>query len=211
VLCLNQDVALLHEKIDDTQPSSNTNVCLGLYAAGQILKGPDSRDYTTDGEPVGKYIVLLTDGANVFNPHSSAPGDCWPTGVDDDAPPVPQRCGVGGGSTNEQLDVCTWELALALASDPDIVTPDGPLHIYVVGLNVNDGGPADDGETPADGICDDIGESDDDRRLLKCVATSTPDTNDHYFETDDANELGAIFQGIAYDIASRGLTSDSDE
>jgi hypothetical protein len=45
-----------------------------------------------------------------------------------------------------------------------------------------------------------------DRRLLKCLASSQPGTNDHYFEVNDADDLPAIFQIVAFEIASRGLT-----
>ena len=42
-----------------------------------------------------------------------------------------------------------------------------------------------------------------DQRLLKCVATSTPGTNDHYYYASSASALPAIFQTIAAQIAHR--------
>jgi hypothetical protein len=39
--------------------------------------------------------------------------------------------------------------------------------------------------------------------LLKCIASSTPGTNDHYYETSTSAELPAIFTAIAQAIAFR--------
>ena len=45
-----------------------------------------------------------------------------------------------------------------------------------------------------------------DRRLLKCISSSTPGTNDHYFEVQTAAQLPDVFQVIAFKIAGRALT-----
>jgi hypothetical protein len=42
-----------------------------------------------------------------------------------------------------------------------------------------------------------------DHRLLKCIASSSPGTNDHFFETATAAELPGIFQTIANNISFR--------
>jgi hypothetical protein len=42
-----------------------------------------------------------------------------------------------------------------------------------------------------------------DQRLLKCIASSTQGTNDHYFKATTASQLPAIFQQIAQQIAFR--------
>jgi hypothetical protein len=42
-----------------------------------------------------------------------------------------------------------------------------------------------------------------DHRLLKCIASSAPGTNDHYYETATASELPEIFTSIAQSIAFR--------
>jgi hypothetical protein len=44
------------------------------------------------------------------------------------------------------------------------------------------------------------------RNLLKCLASSKPGTNDHYFEVPHASDLPGIFQVIAWKIAGRALT-----
>jgi hypothetical protein len=42
-----------------------------------------------------------------------------------------------------------------------------------------------------------------DQRLLKCIASSTTGTNDHYFYASTASQLPQIFQQIANAIAFR--------
>jgi hypothetical protein len=42
-----------------------------------------------------------------------------------------------------------------------------------------------------------------DQRMLKCIASSTPGTNDHYFWVQEAEDLPQVFQEIANAIAFR--------
>jgi hypothetical protein len=42
-----------------------------------------------------------------------------------------------------------------------------------------------------------------DRNLLKCLASSSAGTNDHYYEVETAEELPAVFRTIAQQIAYR--------
>jgi hypothetical protein len=81
------------------------------------------------------------------------------------------------------------------------------VEIYIVALDVC--GNNDPSVTASSNYCgaigDSAGDNTADRRLLKCIATSTTGTNDHYFEIEEASEIPAIFQQIAYGIASRSL------
>jgi hypothetical protein len=42
-----------------------------------------------------------------------------------------------------------------------------------------------------------------DQRLMKCIASSSPNTNDHYYYATSASQLGTIFTAIANQIAHR--------
>ena len=59
----------------------------------------------------------------------------------------------------------------------------------------------------ATSYCNGIGNNDSDntadRRLLKCIASSTAGTNDHYFEVPSAGDLPDVFSQIAREIAFR--------
>jgi hypothetical protein len=100
-----------------------------------------------------------------------------------------------------ELDLDKKTLAMA-----DALKDDG-VEIYVVGFSVC-GQPNDDlcnrstVANPPHTNTDDTA----DRNLLKCIASSSDDTNDHYFEVDSASELPEIFQVIAWKIAGRALT-----
>lgn len=82
------------------------------------------------------------------------------------------------------------------------------VEIFVVGFGVCGGADNARGKTP--GYCNAVGRPDHDneadRRLLKCVASSTEGTNDHYFEFPTARDLPQVFQIIAWEIAGRALT-----
>jgi len=42
-----------------------------------------------------------------------------------------------------------------------------------------------------------------DRNMNKCIASSTPGTNDHYFEAPAPEDIPAVFNAIASSIAFR--------
>lgn len=198
VLCLDNDLDLIQNRIAGTQTGNSTNICMGLFASGEIMDGPNSRD------DVDRIIVILTDGANVFNGHPSVPQECWPDDAGGSCGAAATTNAGGAVQAERELDYCTRDMADDLKA--------AGYEIYVVGLNVENGPNL--GATPTNAFCNGIGNDQDDdvadRRLLKCMASSADGTNDHYFETNDASTLGNIFQGIAYDIAARGLTSAGD-
>jgi hypothetical protein len=55
------------------------------------------------------------------------------------------------------------------------------------------------------GYCSGIGGTSDNIRLLRCIASSTDSTNDHYLEVANPADLQAAFQIVAYRIAAHGL------
>jgi hypothetical protein len=100
-----------------------------------------------------------------------------------------------------QLDMLTWDVAQAIEADG--------IEIYVVAFGVCDDTTTVCGnDICSDAECDSlIGNTDHDdyadQRLSKCIASSSEGSNDHYFYTDDANDLPGIFTKIANQIAHR--------
>jgi hypothetical protein len=180
VVCLSDDEALLKGRINNTVPESATNICMGLYMAEQLLIDPGPGQSTDNSKR--RFAVLLSDGENFYSDGSNPPSACAPT---------------GGGDTSRRLDERTWEQAKELkAEDPSV-------EIYVIGFNV-DGN--ENGAVYNEAQCDaQIGGSENSRRLLKCIASSSDGTNDHYYEVDFASDLPDIFQVVAFEIASDGL------
>jgi hypothetical protein len=183
VVCLNKDPEELRDAFNATQPAASTNVCLGLYMAADVLLNSPTATDPNDPD-LQRFIVLLTDGDNSFQNISGIPNSCRPESG---------GCGSGPGGSSRRLDDCTLDLANAIIGD----RADPDVEIYVIGLNVS----GNNNEN-----CNAVGSSDNNRRLLKCVASSTPGTNDHYFETNNAIGLGNIFRDLAYEIGGRGLS-----
>jgi hypothetical protein len=202
VLCLGTDATRIHTRIDNTNtPSSGTgtNVCLALYEARAILNGPGA---ATDPD-ARQFAVILTDGDNTYNNDSfgqgAPPVECSPSDPANSDGNLTGNC--SNAQTRErQLDMATRTLATTMK--------DAGVEIYVIAFGVC--GTNNTSQFPTSSYCGAIGNgsNDDtaDRRLLKCTASSTEDTNDHYFEVNSAAELGDIFQVVAYEIAGRGLT-----
>jgi hypothetical protein len=215
----------LETEISQTQarlPGSGTNICWPLRRARQMLAE------TSQSGNVKQFVVLMADGNNVYNADvvqgSASPpgnqGSCRPNDASNDAG------GFAGCNETDpyeaDLDILTRERADDLESDD--------VEIYVVGFNVcSDGGGGEDcrGAESDPGACPTVSDSEcagaigeeggssgnsprhdnhADRRLLKCIASSSPGTNDHYFEVEDADDLLPIFQIVAFEIAGRGLT-----
>ena len=80
------------------------------------------------------------------------------------------------------------------------------MEIYVVGFGVCGN---EDNAIPGSSYCSsaNIGNSSPDtvadQRLLKCIASSSAGTNDHYFRANTATDLPGIFSTIAQTIAFR--------
>jgi hypothetical protein len=171
-----------------------------------------------------KSIVILTDGDNTYNSasYSSAqgapPATCRPsTSPSNSDAFVGTGCSAAGqgsasssnpGSNSEtrerELDRATRDLAVTLKNQG--------IEIYVVAFGVC--GTANstvytstqcrkDTQSPAGLIGNSNPDTTADARLLKCIASSTTNTNDHYYAVPTASDLPAVFQDIAHAIAFR--------
>jgi hypothetical protein len=123
----------------------------------------------------------------------------------------PQTCNEDPTPRERQLDVRTLRLARAMKQQD--------VEIFVVafaadipGCNLNstaeyDYTDPDDCNTILDADAGPIGDATHDgtanHRLLKCISSNTPGSNDHYFFADEAEDLDAIFTAIANQIAHR--------
>jgi hypothetical protein len=114
-------------------------------------------------------------------------------------------CDETPGKRERQMDMLTWAMAKAAEAEN--------IEVFAVGFGVCD--PDNTGTlgsasnpTYTQAQCEaQIGNTDDDdigdERLLKCLASSTDNTNDHYFYAANASALPTIFTTIAQQIAHR--------
>jgi hypothetical protein len=178
------------------QGGSGTSVCMALYKAQEMFNGP----YAQTASNTIKSLVVLSDGDNRYDlvAYSSAQGSppvsCRPSGYSTGSD-------AGGGCTaatsrERSLDTLTKTLADTLKT--------AGVEIYVIGFGVCGTAIS---TTPSTAYCSGIGNSDHDntadQRLLKCMASSTSGTNDHYFRPATAAALPAVFEEIAQQIAFR--------
>ncbi len=198
VVDLSNDKGLVLDAIDDITANGSTNVCLGLYKADEVIFGAGHHTVSN----TMRIVVLLSDGQNYYTGDSYGDGqppvDCRPntdpshsdnhTG----ASPWGSMC-YDAQTRQKELDIKTKDLV-------DTMKANG-IEVFVVGFGVCG--------SPNDDLCDPdmIGSNTHDkyanRNLLKCLASSTPDTNDHYYEVDSAEELPGIFTRIARLIGFR--------
>lgn len=172
---------------------TGTNICLGMHKGEQILFGANGQ---TAGNTL-RYIVILTDGDNTYNQNSygqgQPPNDCRPN-----ASPWSSDGYVGSSCRpaqmrERQLDVKTMAIAERLKSQA--------VEIYVVSFGTC--GSADSSLCKPNMIGRPSHDNAADRNLLKCIASSSLSTNDHYFEVPTASDLSAVFTSIAQQIAHR--------
>jgi Flp pilus assembly protein TadG len=209
-----------------------TNLCLGFAQAGDNIFGAGSRAdarkvviILTDGEnrysdfshqdvPVANSLPtpnrqLANPAPNTYpsstNDSNGSPSsdgsvnNCWPGGPTLDA----TAYGSDYDSRINDLDEKTLEQADSLKEDD--------VEIFVVGYGVN--GAADPGTTCDSAMRARVGsfsgrnqtgtsDTQGDRELAKCIASSKEGTNDHYFETNAAG-LSDVFTYIAQVITYR--------
>ncbi len=202
---LTTNANLVHTAINlaNAQGGSGTNVCLPFTRAQTMFSGPNSQ-----GPEAKRSIVILTDGDNVYNneaysqSQNSPPVACRPTTSPDNSDgDVSSDC-TNAQTRERQLDIATRNITNTLKSAAY------NAEIYVVGFGVC--GSASNTVFSNSQCNSQIGNTSNDntadRRLLKCIASSTPGTNDHYFEVPTASQLPAIFQIIAFKIAGRAIT-----
>lgn len=160
----------------------NTNICMGLWKGRQLLFGPGSHTHPD----TRRIIVLLSDGDN--NPHHYS-DSTWPAECD-----FGRDSGIWAGcdtsdSVTNLLDRKTYDLAQSLKAQG--------VEIYVVGFGLCG---TNDRNRPCDPSKIGAGGVDNDRNLLKCIASSTAGTTDHYFEAENTSELVSIFRAIGAGI-----------
>jgi hypothetical protein len=177
---------------------TGTNTCLGLYKAKEMFDGPNAQTASN----TLKSLVIMADGDNTYNvaaynagqnhpPVECRPATNWTTSDGD------VGTGCTGAQTRERsLDTKTKALA-------DTLKAQG-VEIYIVAFGVCG---TLNGTTPSTTYCNGIGNSDHDntadQRLLKCIASSTTGTNDHYYQVPTASDLPEVFEQIAHTIAFR--------
>jgi len=189
--------------IDQIDSDGFTNVCLGILKGQQILFGPNGQ-IVENGENLMKILVVLSDGDNNYDKstysstYNSPDPLCRPNTSPWNSDPnsLSDNC-LAAQTREKELDTKTKTLANELKSQG--------TEIYVVGFGVCDTNDPD--QKPTAEYCSGIGNNDHDdiadRRLLKCIASSTPGTNDHYFEVPNAEDLPDVFGKIAQSIAFR--------
>ena len=194
---------------------TGTNVCGGLKEADDILFGTGH----STASNARRYIILLTDGDNTYNAASyvsGSPGSpdaaCRPTTSPSNSDTylstgcsAPHNGSITSSNPGSNSDTRERQLDTKTKTLADSLKASG-VEIYIVGLSVCG---SDDGNTPSSSYCSssNIGNSDPDtiadQRLLKCIASSTAGTNDHYYTTSNPTELSTIFGQIAQSIAFR--------
>lgn len=186
---------LVHGKIQDisAEGGTGTNVCLGLNRSEEVVFGAGSHTE----ENTLRFIVVLSDGDNTYNATSygqgQPPTECRPTYRPWQSDQHVDSSCRSAQTRERQLD--TETLAMA-----DSIKAQG-VEVYVVGFGVCG--------TPNSNPCNrsmvgtNTHDNTADRNLLKCIASSTGATNDHYYEVPTAEDLPDVFQQIAGAIAFR--------
>ncbi len=188
-----------------------TNICAGLDEGWNLVTGLDSRPNSA------KVIIVLSDGDNRYSDgaQSDSRGNPVPNvyplpqngGTGDCMEPNPSQNGSNYGSDYDDrvdgLDDLTYAKAL------EIMAAD--IEIYVAGYKVSG---SDSGALCDESTVTNIGggyrrqrfsnpTDSRDRNMNKCIASSTPGTNDHYFEAPAPEDIPAAFNAIASSIAFR--------
>jgi hypothetical protein len=179
---------------------SGTNVCLGLKKGQDVIYGPG---HHTQSNTL-RFLILLTDGDNTYNAteaYQASPqspdSPCQPS-----SPSTPDGDTGGGCRSDTQtqegkVDTLAQNLATTLKTTQGI-------EIYVVGFGSCGSSSSALCNTAIIGLTgSSYPDSTADRNLLKCIASSTSGTNDHYYATATSGELPGIFTAIAQAIAFR--------
>ncbi len=184
------------------QPSggSGTNICQALKKAQSVILGAGSHASPS----TLRAVVILSDGDNVYNAtevNQSSPqspeSPCRPTSPSTSDGDVSPNCRNNTQTQEAKVDTMSMNMATTLESQD--------VEVYIVAFGICGGLP--DGTVPDATYCSGIGngaaDSVADPRLLKCIASSPPGTNDHFFAVATAADLPTVFQQIAHAIAFR--------
>jgi hypothetical protein len=177
---------------------TGTNVCLSLYKAREMFQGPNAQT----GSNVVKSLVIMSDGDNTYNvvsfsaAQNAPPMECRPSSnANSSDGDVSSNC-TSAQSRERSVDIKTKQLA-------DTLRAEG-VEIYVVAFGVCG---SLNNSTPSTSYCNGVGNSDHDntadQRVLKCIASSTPGTNDHYYAVPTAADLPEVFKKVALAISFR--------
>jgi hypothetical protein len=185
---------------------SGTNICNGVNEADQILYGTNHHTVSN----TMRIVVILSDGDNTYNvvangvptPQSGR----TPTPIAAYALPTACRPPTPNASSDDTGTSCLSAQTHQKALDKDTMTLVNQMkaqgvEFYVVGFGVC--GSSSTALCNTSIIGTDINDTTANRNLLKCIASSTTGTNDHYFETTTASQLPAIFTNIARLIGFR--------
>ncbi|MCC6237726.1 MAG: VWA domain-containing protein [Dehalococcoidia bacterium] len=168
---------------------SGTNICTGTHYAGDRVKNsPAARTNAR------KVVVIMSD----FDNNDSSSTAPFPSG---------STCTQSGSTTNAHINT---------RDDKTLAAADAwkaqSVEIFVIGYSVEG---TNDANTCSSSwrttIDTDTARSRTsgtdvwDRRLAKCVASSTAGTNDHYFEAPTSADLNAAFTQIGRIISTRLL------
>jgi hypothetical protein len=196
------NVTSIKNGINNQTADGVTNICVGLWKASQLAWGG------VPGPNTHRYVVLLSDGDN--NPHfrstSAWPSHSWGSS--------PRNCDSGNPGTNNPEDSSVgWGLSCGSDYAPERTLDSRTLaiadhlksqgfEIFVVGKGVCG--------SPSSALCNrsQVGASGStdnsrDRNLLKCIASSSQGTNDHYIETGSSAEFVDAFRKIGAMIITR--------
>jgi Flp pilus assembly protein TadG len=185
---------------------SGTNICNGINEADQILYGAGHHTVSN----TMRIVVILSDGDNTYNVVANGvptpkPGKT-PTPIAAYALPTACRPPTPNASSDDTGTSCMPAQTHQKALDKDTMTLVNQLkaqgvEFYVVGFGVCGSSSTSLCNTSIIGT--DINDTTANRNLLKCIASSTTGTNDHYFEATTATQLPSIFSSIARLIGFR--------
>jgi hypothetical protein len=171
---------------------SGTNICTGAFYSGdRVLNSPAARTNAR------KVVVILSDFANTGGSQTPFP-----------SPYSSTKCARSGSTTNAHINAqdrkTLEEVNLHKAAG---------VEFFVIGYNISGTATTEacnSGNTWSTTILagSQSGTRDSstdpwDRRLAKCVASSTAGTNDHYFEAPTSAALNAAFTQIGKIISTR--------
>jgi len=184
------------------QPSggSGTNICLALRKGESVLFGAGSH---TEPNTL-RSLVILSDGDNVYNATvvnqgspQSPESPCRPSSPSTPDGDLSPNCRTDTQTQEGRVDTLSMAMATTLKAQG--------VEIYVVAFDMC-GGLA-NATVASTSYCNNIGngnaDSTADQRLLKCIASSTAGTNNHFFNAPSAADLPQVFEDIANAIAFR--------
>jgi len=208
---LTSNATTIHAGIDSIhaigatgQPSggSGTNICQALKKAQDVMFGAG---YHAEPSTV-RSVVILSDGDNVYNAtqvYQASPqspeSPCQPTSPSTSQGDVSPNCRSDTQGQEAKVDKLSKDMADTLASQG--------VEIYVVAFGLCSGTP--NATVKSSSYCGAItnsntqSDSTSDQRLLKCIASSTAGTNDHFYSAPTAADLPDVFEDIANAIAFR--------